>query len=491
MPASERRALHRRAVDVLEQRRAAGVSVAATELAYHAYSALPSGDPRTAVRHCVDAASAAARRRAYGDGVRALGQALEALDLVPNPSPRFRLSLLVSRTLQARICHAPDFHAIAHEAARLARELGAATKLGQVGLLLDVHPGLPSLPGARSILEEALGRLSSDEDEMRACLLGRLSNSGPRAYDRRRTEPALAEAAALAHRCGALLARYIVLTARLFAEGGPDHHAETAAVVAELESLCATHPDELSVIPVLIDLHRALRAAQRGAVEEADAALERSEAHCRTLGHVELLWHTERFQLLARRDDMDQAAFAAALRALHRRAERDAIPSAPLFVAHDLAVVLAPGEPLHSGDRETLALLSPRVDHEPPGLWALRVRTLAAAGRTDEARALLHVVSADALSYLPCDRDYVGTLGTLLRAASALGESEHERALEALLLPHEGLVAVNAAFFSEGTVASLVETFSGRSAEPRASTAPERFGEPPRRQERQVSPRGL
>jgi hypothetical protein len=175
--------------------------------------------------------------------------------------------------------------------------------------------------------------------------------------------------------------------------------------------------------------------------------------------------------LLARRDEPDQAAFSAALRALHRRAERDAIPSASLFVAYDLAVVLAPGEPLHSGDREALAVLSPRVDHEPPGLWALRVRTLAAAGRTHEARALLRVLSADGLSYLPCDRDYVGTLGTLLHAASMLGEHEHERALEALLMPHEHLVAVNAAFFSEGPVASLLETCSGRSPEPATVSA--------------------
>jgi DNA-binding winged helix-turn-helix (wHTH) protein len=477
LPAGERRALHLRVGAALEQRRAAGVDVTDAELAYHTYSALPAGNPREAVRRCVDAAAAASRRRAYSDGVRALGQALEALDLVPHPSPRFRLSLLVSRSTQARVCHSSEFDAIAEDAMRLARELGDVTRLGQVGLLLDVHPGLPALPGARAVLEEAFSRLPSGEDEMRACLLARLSNSGPRAFDRRRTVPALSEAAALAHRCGTVLGRYIVSTARLYAEGGPGRDVESAALVADLESLCAEHPDALSVIPVLIDLHRAIHAAQHGGGDQAAAALERSEARCRTLGHVELLWHTERFRLLSRRDELDPGRFTASLRALHRRAEKDAIRSASLFVAFDVAVVIARDGALGAGERDVLSQLSPRIDDEPPALWVLRVRTLAAAGRTAEARTLLHVLPADELSHLPADRDHVGTLGTLLRVASALGELEYVRMLQALLVPYEAFVAVNAAFFSEGRVAEVIEATGGGAMCARVAYAtPSTFG---------------
>jgi tetratricopeptide (TPR) repeat protein len=141
------------------------------------------------------------------------------------------------------------------------------------------------------------------------------------------------------------------------------------------------------------------------------------------------------------------------LQALHRSAERHAILGTELFCAYDQSVIL--GTPLMQSEDSSRSILALDPDG-PPSIWSMRVRALQAAGLHDEARATLSAVSAAALAKLPCDRDYLGTLGALARSALALGALDYAAALYELLAPYPRLFAAHSSFFCEGSVSQLL-----------------------------------
>jgi hypothetical protein len=138
---------------------------------------------------------------------------------------------------------------------------------------------------------------------------------------------------------------------------------------------------------------------------------------------------------------------------LHRRAASEKILGTELFCAYDRSVVLGdaarmPRAELHG------ALGSDSGD--PPSIWALKVRALANAGLHAEARRALYLRPAAQLALLPCDRDHLGTLGALARAAVALGARDYVHAIYPLLEPHARHFAVHVSFLCEGSVAELL-----------------------------------
>jgi len=126
-----------------------------------------------------------------------------------------------------------------------------------------------------------------------------------------------------------------------------------------------------------------------------------------------------------------------------------------------------------SSDRSQLAhevSLAPLTGDpdDPPNIWALKVRALSAFDRTAEARRLLAEVPASELVALPRDRDYLGTLGALTRAAMSLDARQYLEALEPLLGPYQDRFSVNIAFYCEGSMlqlGGLIAARLGRAAE--------------------------
>jgi hypothetical protein len=379
-----------------------------------------------------------------------LRYALEALALVPNPSPRFRLARLLEQALYARVCSSPEFEPSVRAAIRLARDLKAPAALARAALMLDLHPGFPAVAHARAALEEAL-ELLPPEGEERAAVLGRLATSAPAAYDERASTEYLERGMELEESAKTLLSTYTILTARLYALGGPVHRAEALEVIVELEALFAENEQTLRVAPGWLDLDRAIRAAQNGALGELTEALERCVARCRLVGNHELLWHAERSLLLSRVDAGDGTQIGEELRKLHRRAEREVTIGSSAFVAYDECVVLSSG----SRSARTTHSLAFHPD-DPPGIWSLKVRALSASGHHEEARRSLREVPAAKLVRLPCDRDFLGTLGSLARAALALNELEYAEAIAELLSPHQDCFALHLAFFCEGSIPQLL-----------------------------------
>jgi hypothetical protein len=453
LPAAERRRQHLRVGLALEQRLLAGEAVPAADLAHHFDAALPDSDLRKAVEYSSQAASAAAEVCAYADGVRYLRQARTSLELMDNPSPRLRATLALRQAMYARVCSSPEFQPLIDEVIHIARAQRSGTVMARAGFLLDLHPGFPPLRGAREVFDEALQLLPSDDTTTRAAVLARQATSAPLAFNAAHAGEQVDRALELSRNSDSFPTLFTVQLARLYLLGGPLHERSAAPLLSALESSCHEGATTVSVVPLLIELQRCIAALQRGDLPNSNEALDRLEACARALGSRELIWQAERFRILAQINARESAQPFGPLRELHRRAASEKILGTELFCAYDRSVVLGdaarmPRAELHG------ALGSDSGD--PPSIWALKVRALANAGLHAEARRALYLRPAAQLALLPCDRDHLGTLGALARAAVALGARDYVHAIYPLLEPHARHFAVHVSFLCEGSVAELL-----------------------------------
>jgi tetratricopeptide (TPR) repeat protein len=202
-------------------------------------------------------------------------------------------------------------------------------------------------------------------------------------------------------------------------------------------------------------MHRTLVALQRGDAPAMTSALEYATARYRELRHGELLWHCERFAALASINAGAWTIGVAWLETLHRRAEQRVIFGTEPFCAFDRAVIF--GEFVDTAALDDGVRSSLEYDaSEPPSVWAFKVRALATAGLSGEARAALSAVTVANLAKLPCDRDYLGTLGHLARAALLLNALDYAEAIYPLLEPYPEHFASQVSFLCEGSVSQLL-----------------------------------
>lgn len=450
---AERRRLHLRVGEALEGRTQAGDAVLPAELAYHFHAALPDGDLAKTVQHCARAAGAATRVHANADVLRYARHALEALDLQPQPSAELRLRLLMLQALYARVYSSTEFENAIQKAIAVAREQKDGVQLAQAALLLDPNPGFPPVLRAREALEDALSLLTEQQRGPRAAMLARLATTAPLAYDAQRSHEQIGRAFELGRDTDSLIAEYAACSARLYIFGGPARPEIRDEALEELKRLCREHTLSLAITPALVELHQAIVALQDGELRVMCSALERCRLHCRHVDHRELLWHVERCRVVSRINTGRFRESVSELQTLHRSAERHRILGTELFCAYDRSVILQTSLPQSADSaRPILALDS----DGPPSIWSMRVRALQAAGLYDQARAALGAVSVAGLAKLPCDRDYLGTLGALARSALALGALEHAAALYELLAPYPRHFAAHSSFFCEGSVSQLL-----------------------------------
>lgn len=451
-PAEQRR-WHACVARALERRLEAGEAVEPSELAYHHHAALPDIDARKAVDYCRAAAAASAAVFANTDVVRYLRNALEALALMERPSVRLRMGILLQIALYGR-SQAAEFESAVRELARLAREHGDGVTLVHAACMLNPHLGFQPLPGAGKAAQHALTLLLPNDDGSRAVALAMLACASPASWSAVRSRALLEESVPHARRCKDPLALRTALACQLYVHGGAAQK-DLAGVQAELEQIARRHPNRFPVLPVDLSLARAIGALQRGDVNAIATALDAASARCRELRHDELLWHSQRFQALSRINAGAWPDGVAALDGLHRQAERHQILGTSALCAFDRSVIfseLAAAPPLDDALRGALAFDS----SEPPSIWALKLRALSTLGLADEARAVLRTISPSDLADLPKDRDYLGTLGHVARAALTLSELEYAEATASLLLPHRDRFAGHVSFLCEGSVAQLL-----------------------------------
>jgi tetratricopeptide (TPR) repeat protein len=183
------------------------------------------------------------------------------------------------------------------------------------------------------------------------------------------------------------------------------------------------------------------------------AALDRCSMRARVLHSEQKTWYCERFALLARLQLTDSRAAAIELERLVHT-EQGTIWGSELFCAFDGAVTRALfGQPAPLSPELHDALTYEPAD--PPGIWAIKLRALAESGRLDEARGALRALRPAELAQLPCDTDYLGTLGNLARSALILRMPDYAEAVYALLAPYSQLFAVGYTLFCDGSIAQL------------------------------------
>ena len=449
---AERRRLHRSVAQAFEQRAQAGEGVSAYTLAHHLHAALPDSDLRVCIRYCIAAAADAGAAYAYADGARYLGHAREALDLLPDGSPRLRLKLVFGQALYARAYSSADYQRLIYEVMRIAGVQRDAVMLARGALLLDTHPGFPPVPGARAALDGALAVLPVEERGLRAAVLARRATSAPDAYDSERSGEQVASARALIGDTKPPLARYTALSAQLYLRGGPAHRAEATACMQELRELCEQYSQQLTLPPAFMELHRAITSQQDGDLLAQDTALARAEKLARAVGSRELLWHALRFAAHALINVGDSERGITNLQELHRRARQDSLLGTELLCVYDREVVLRSATGAAYETEPTVLAPDPA---DPPSIWSIKVRALAARGDRREAHIALSMFPAKQLTRLPCDRDYLGTLGSLVHAALAVDALDYMAALYELLAPYESHFAAHVAFACQGSVAQL------------------------------------
>jgi hypothetical protein len=214
----------------------------------------------------------------------------------------------------------------------------------------------------------------------------------------------------------------------------------------------------MTVQAVLLEAHRAVAALQDGELPSMHAALDRGLARSQQLD-TDLHWLLLRMRALARIHEGDTAGGTQQLMSLVRPEHSNRAFASDLLCAADACLIFQTPESL---PREQLLTLMAADPDDPPNIWALKVRTLSAAGYASEALRQLAEVPATQLAALPCDRDYLGTLGALTRAALALDVREYLEALAPLLAPYADLFATNIAFHCEGSGAQLLGLIAAR-----------------------------
>lgn len=453
IPPMERRRRHLDIALAMERRALEGhETVPVSELADHFYAALPATDLEKTVRYCNQAARAACNSFANTDVARHMRQALAALALIPSPPLPLRMALLLRLAMYTR-GSAPDiFIKSIGEVVRLAYEAGDAKMLVRGARMHHAHPELSALPGATEALEHVLTLVGDGQPVLRASALATLATAPPRAFSAAASRAAIDEAEALARSAERPNGLQIALVCKLFVDGCPD--VDTANVTLELERLFAKDPRRGAMSPIFIAMQRIMHALQRGELNVLNTAIDGGLARARAVRHPEVAWHFERFRAIVKINAGACAEGMSLLSELHERTEARTLLGAATFCAFDRLVVLAElgVEPVVDDALRRALAYQPS---DPPGVWALKVRALVAAGLVDEARSSLAAVPPSRLADLPHDSQYLGTLGHLVRAALTAGMDAYLEALDPLLAPYENYFAGAASMLCDGSFAQL------------------------------------
>ena len=383
--------LHARAAEAIERRSPGEV----TALAHHFAEA--GTDPAKAARYLRLAAEQAEQRFAYHEAVRLYEQAITCLDQAGAATAQNRLELVLGlvRAL-ASTGQLARAHSHRRDAIRAALPLDDPVLLAQVITAFDVPQAIhPREYGATdeelvATVEETLARLPPGDQPLRCRLLTTLAFELSSAESERGYR-ASAEAVEMARRLGDRDALTIAINGRCFASHRHDGLAERLSLGAELLALpgkpvtaeafahvllmgnstgaadfdtADRHADQaariadrynLPVIPVVVSIHRALRAAVDGDLTSAGELYQQAGAELDRLG----LWQhgagvsiLGRFSLRIMQDRVAEMAgelepfsralamfvepYALALAAAGRAAEARAVAARPRPIRRDL-----------------------------------------------------------------------------------------------------------------------------------------------------------
>jgi len=417
------------------------------EVAHHSLAAVPLGDPWRAAMHVRRAGDRVLSELAYEQAASLFDAALDTLDGL-NPPNRDALELRAHVVLgagEARVLAGDlegakaafrrsieDARVLEDGQLRARATLGFGTALGS-GVGFEF--GLPSAELVQ-LLREALDGLPAGDSSMRAMLTARLGAALASSADPSEAVPTARAALEMAERLGSPTTVAFSLNAMRAAAWARVDREEQRQLTDRL-----VHAAILAGDPLL---------ELQGRVWQIADGLEDGDADAIELAHAELVTLVDRLRLPQYRWYLElYGATRALIDGDVERSEQLALQAlergGPLG---DLNVDLAFGgqtylQWVERGWLDQLVPLAEEQVNRLPGVAAWRsalAQSLAAAGRTDEARTLLRA-TLDEVSAAPPEPLRSATLGVLADVAHRLGDARSAATLHELMLPEDGSMA--------------------------------------------------
>jgi tetratricopeptide (TPR) repeat protein len=442
----QRRELHRRVVEAIEQRHAGTLDDHLPALAYHSIEAVPVVGAAKAADYARRAGRRAARQLAYEEAARYFQQALDLQDGRP-PERQARCELLLALGSARRRSGAIGAaRAAFEEAAALARELAAPRLLARAALGYTGALGGPTMPAQTdpvvvTMLEEALQALGPEPSPERAQLLARLALELYYMPDVERRRTLSRQAVETADATGDPRSRLIALYSLCWSTLGPDGTEDRHRAADELLELASGSDD--------LEMHfsarhfRVANCLERGDLAGVDAELVACDRLADTLRQPLYRWQAGllramRALLQGRAEESEQLTLAAfkAGRIVDEEAAA-ALLSAQLFNHRWVVGRLD----------EVAGWIEEFVGQRPfAPAWACAAAMLfSEIGRPELAREKLDAVGAHGFEDLPRDGNWTVAVALAALAAGALGARDHAAALYKLVAPVTDLVVVVAA----------------------------------------------
>jgi DNA-binding winged helix-turn-helix (wHTH) protein/tetratricopeptide (TPR) repeat protein len=433
LPAGRRARLHALVAEALERQHGGDLEPVIAELAHHHHQALAVIDPERAYASAVRASERARRLHAYDGAALHWEQAAAAVTQMEAPDPDLRIETLLALGEAHRLAGERGRRREAFtRALALARDLGRPSDAARAAIgLCDVSEWSARDPEARVGLAAAAERGEEVSPALRARLLVRSAyldviDSPAEA------EPRVREAVALAREAGEPEALGEALYVLHFALAGPDHVEERRALVEELVARAELHRRRDPEVILLLDA--AADALLVGDAAEAAALREQAGALAGESPHPGPVWHLR--------------SYDAGLALLEGRfADAERLTEAALPVGARIEHPYA--RPVYGGHRGLLAFERGRFEEvfqwfDPTRpmrrgavQWAeaFLARSLAAAGRREEARARLGSLAARRFEDVPRNMRWTGTMVQIAHLAADLHDDACAEALLERLEP--------------------------------------------------------
>ncbi len=446
MAAGARMAAHEAAGEALEHVYRGAIDAHLPELAHHFLSAAPRGDHYKAVDYAQRAAERALDNLAYEQAAELFSRALEALPLLATDVPRRAALLLGLGTAQARAGRAAS-RATFEAAITGARAIGARDTFARAALGAAPFALTAGFIDAAhvALLVEALDRIGPGDDPLRVRLLGSLAAALYWSDSLARRHELVQEALAMAHRLGDDVTLAFALSSAQLATCGPDSTVQGLEWLRTLFALSERAGETTLTLDARsrhIDLLLELDdLAGADMAIETEERLARAARDRRAMAFVPLQ-RARRITLEGRYEEA--RSMLAGVTAIS-----DELPDTtiPLSVASQLVVLnwiqRGPGE---IGD--TVRSYADSVPAMP--VWrAGLAASLAAVGRSAEARLEFDRLAANDFAALPRDNVWFGAMAALTETAASLGHADGARRLYAQLAPFAGrnIVTPTVAFF--------------------------------------------
>jgi DNA-binding SARP family transcriptional activator len=440
LPAARRTELHRRVVEVLEQRYGDASGPHLAELAHHAVAGRDAERGLVYARRAGDRALALL---AYEEAARLYRSAIAALDPGDAGGARAHCELLLA-VGDAESCAGNTVAAreALLEAAALARRLGLYDVLARAAAEYGgriVYSRAADDDRVLPLLEEALAALPEDAVALRASLLARLAGALRDEPGRGRRDAVSREAVELARAGGDPAVLAYALDGRALAILAPDTLEEVLAIADEL----------LGVAERSGDRERVVHGHMHGVAAELTAGrVERAHARIRAAARVadELRQPAHQWDVAAARSMLAVAELdvAAAERLVERAFElgRSAQPEIVVPVHRAQRYALCDFRGSHAEIEPEISAL---VDERPnrPVFRCMLAHLQARLGRLDDAGRAVAELAAGDVGALPFDQEWLLGMSLLAETAALVGDEASAATIYDRLAPWGGLNIVD------------------------------------------------